>query len=485
MDSATLVTLAFSLLALLVGAVLGWLLASRPEGRLRGARPPPGRPAAAAPGWPRRRTKARPASGSGASPRRWKSAPPASANWRPSWRRPRGARPRTTLRLNAFVADTEKRFTDTFKSLASQILEEKTAKFTATNETKLNELLNPFRERLKDFQKKIEDTHLSETSERRSLKDELKRLMELNQQVSQDTKNLTTALKGEAKTQGTWGEIILERVLEMSGLTRGREYVVQESLVAEDGNRQQPDVRDLPAAQPQPDRGLQGVAGGLRALRQRGDRRGPGRRPSSSTCVSLRNHIKDLSEKNYPALYGLESLDFVLMFVPVEPAFMAAVQADPGLYEAAWREERGAGQPDHADGHGPGGRERVATGAPEPQRHEDCRAGRPHARRVRAFRRRTGEGHGAVPERRRGAGFRGEAGCTPAGATWCAAPTRSASSAPRRRSSCPRTCWRSPTTCRWMPPTTTEPDADAGPDAERPPQPDRTRRRTSPCGTEE
>jgi DNA recombination protein RmuC len=233
------------------------------------------------------------------------------------------------------VADTEKRFTDTFKSLASQILDEKTAKFTATNESKLNELLNPFRERLKDFQKKIEDTHLSETTERRSLKDELKRLMELNQQVSQDTKNLTTALKGEAKTQGAWGEMILERVLQLSGLVRDREYFVQESLVAADGSRQQPDVRIcLPA-----DRNLiVDSKVSLVAYERYASADSDEARAAAvqQHLASLRTHIKGLSEKNYPALYGLESLDFVLMFVPVEPAFMLAVQADPSLYEAAF-----------------------------------------------------------------------------------------------------------------------------------------------------
>jgi len=239
-------------------------------------------------------------------------------------------------RLNAFIADTEKRFTDTFKSLASQILEEKSAKFTATNESKLNELLNPFRERLKDFQKKIEDNHLSETTERRSLKDELKRLMDLTQQVSQDTKNLTNALKGEAKTQGTWGEIILERVLEMSGLARGREYEVQDSRVADDGSRQQPDVViRLP-----PDRNLVVDAKVSLVAFERyasADNDEDRAEALEQHLASVRNHIKGLSEKNYPALYGLESLDFVLMFVPIEPAFLAAVQADTGLYDAAWR----------------------------------------------------------------------------------------------------------------------------------------------------
>ncbi len=238
-------------------------------------------------------------------------------------------------RLNAVIADTRQQFTDTFKALANQILDEKTAKFTATNQSRLNELLTPFRERLQDFQKKIEDTHLSETTERRSLKDELKRLMDLNQQVSQDTRNLTTALKGEAKTQGTWGEVILERVLQMSGLTRGREYDVQDSRLTEGGNRQQPDVLiHLP-----PDRNLivdskVSLVAFERYVNAEGEE--PRAEALAQHLHSLRTHIKSLSEKNYPALYGLESLDFVLMFVPIEPAFLAGVQADPELYESAW-----------------------------------------------------------------------------------------------------------------------------------------------------
>ncbi|MBL8201376.1 MAG: DNA recombination protein RmuC [Chromatiales bacterium] len=335
MDSPALVTLAFSLLALVLGIGLGWLLASRQkatfeerarslEDQLQQARVAQ----AEAEGEARERVRAltegleeRAARISELEARLEVAARSKAEN---------------DARLNAVIADTRQQFTDTFKVLANQILEEKTARFTATNETKLNELLNPFRERLKDFQERIEKTHLTETTERRSLKDELKRLMELNQQVSQDTKNLTTALKGEAKTQGTWGEIILERVLEMSGLVRDREYFVQESLVAADGSRQQPDVRVcLP-----PNRNLivdskvSLVAYERYASAEDDDTR---EAALQQHLVSFRTHIRDLSEKNYPALYGLESLDFVLMFVPVEPAFMAALQADPGLYEAAWR----------------------------------------------------------------------------------------------------------------------------------------------------
>lgn len=239
-------------------------------------------------------------------------------------------------RLNAVIADARQQLTDNFKALASQILDDKTAKFTATNEAKLNELLNPLKERLKEFQGKVEETHLNDVRERSSLKQELKRLMELNQQVSQDAKNLTTALKGEAKTQGTWGEMILERVLQSAGLARDREYVVQESLVADDGSRQQPDVRIcLPDNRNLiVDSKVSLVAYERYASADTDEARA---NALSQHLASLRNHVRSLGEKNYPALYGLDSLDFVLLFVPVEPAFMVAIQADPDLYDSAWR----------------------------------------------------------------------------------------------------------------------------------------------------
>lgn len=334
MEPATLLTLAFCLIALAGGLALGWLLASRPKAvfeeraRLLAGQVEQARAAAMA-----AETVATDKARSLATTLEQRAA--RISELEAELAATRTSQAANEVRLNAFIAETEKRFTDTFKSLASQILEDKTAKFTATNETKLNELLNPFRERLKDFQKKIEDTHLSETTERRSLKDELKRLMDLNQQVSQDTKNLTTALKGEAKTQGTWGEMILERVLADSGLTRGREYEVQDSRVSEDGSRQQPDVViRLP-----PDRNLV-VDAKVSLVAFERYRNAVNEEESAEALaqhlVSVRNHIKGLSEKNYPALYGLESLDFVLMFVPVEPAFLAAVQADTSLYQAAW-----------------------------------------------------------------------------------------------------------------------------------------------------
>ena len=334
MDSGTLLTLAFSLLALICGAVLGWLVASR----LRAVFEERARLLADQ----LQQVQVAQAESDHETGQRVRSL-----NEKLEIRAARISELEAALvsaaqskaendaRLNSVIADTRQQFTDTFKALASQILENTTARFTASNETKLNELLNPFRERLKDFQKKVEDTHLSEITERRSLKDELKRLMDLNQQVSQDTKNLTTALKGEAKTQGNWGEMLLESVLQKSGLTRDREYFVQESLLAADGSRQQPDVRIcLP-----PNRNL--IVDSKVSLvaydrYANADNDGAREMALQQHLLSLRSHIKSLSDKNYPALYGLDSLDFVLMFVPVEPAFMAAVQADPELYETAW-----------------------------------------------------------------------------------------------------------------------------------------------------
>jgi DNA recombination protein RmuC len=239
-------------------------------------------------------------------------------------------------RMKALVDDTEKRFTAAFEALAGKILDEKTRRFTETNHSKLSELLEPFRERIKDFQKKVEDTHLTDVTERRSLKEELKRLMELNQQVSQDAKNLSTALKGEAKTQGTWGEFILERALEDSGLVRGREYDVQDSRQNEAGDRQQPDVV---IRLPEDRRIVVDSKVSLVAFDRYASAEYDADRATAlrDHLLSLRTHIKSLSEKNYPALYGFESLDFTLLFIPIEPAFLVAVQADPDLYGMAWK----------------------------------------------------------------------------------------------------------------------------------------------------
>jgi len=323
MDSPSLAGLAFGLLALAVGLGIGWLVAGRQKAVLE------------------ERSRSREVqlqelrAGLAEAESHARERARRIGELEAEIEAAKRSQAENDARLNAVIADTRQQFTDTFKALASQILDDKTAKFTATNEARLNELLNPLRERLKEFQGKIEETHLTDTRERSSLKQELKRLMELNQQVSQDAKNLTTALKGDAKAQGTWGEMILERVLEASGLVRDREYFVQESLVAADGGRQQPDVRiSLPDNRNLiVDSKVSLVAYERHASAETDEARAVA---LQQHLASLRGHIRALSEKNYPALYGLDSLDFVLLFVPVEPAFMLAIQADPGLYDAAW-----------------------------------------------------------------------------------------------------------------------------------------------------
>jgi DNA recombination protein RmuC len=237
-------------------------------------------------------------------------------------------------RLNGLIAEADKRLADQFKAVAAQILEEKTAKFTETNRSRLDELLTPLRERLQEFQKKVEDTHLAEMQGQSALKGELDRLMRLNQQVSQEAHNLTTALKGESKTQGNWGELILSRALELSGLEAGREYRLQDSGLGDSGQRLQPDVViTLPD-----DRYLIIDAKVSLVAWERytnADDDDAREQALAAHLTSLRNHVRSLGDKDYPQGYGLKTVDFVLLFVALEPALLVALRENPGLYEEA------------------------------------------------------------------------------------------------------------------------------------------------------
>lgn len=223
-----------------------------------------------------------------------------------------------------------------FKNLANEILEEKSKKFSEQNKSSLGELLEPLKTRLSQFQGKVEEVYVQEGKDRTALAEQVKQLMELNRLLSDDAKNLTSALKGSVKTQGNWGELILERVLEASGLRKGQEYVVQQSHTQEDNSRLQPDVviylperRHLVV-----DSKVSLVAyDAFAAAETDADREAA----VKQHLESVRKHMKGLSDKNYQALYGIESLDFVLMFVPIEPAFMAAVTHDRGLFMEAWQ----------------------------------------------------------------------------------------------------------------------------------------------------
>lgn len=233
------------------------------------------------------------------------------------------------------LREAKERMNQEFQGLAQKIFEEKSEKFRQQNQENLGHLLNPLREQLGDFRKQIQDVHVKDSEARASLQTEIHQLKTLNERIAQDALNLTKALKGETKTQGNWGEVILERVLEESGLTRGREYEVQVSLTGEDGRRFQPDVivrlpgnKDVVV-----DAKVSLVAYERYCSAETEEERALALK---NHIASLRAHLKGLSEKNYDTLEGVRSLDFVLLFVPVEAAFLTAVEQDPSLFRDAF-----------------------------------------------------------------------------------------------------------------------------------------------------
>jgi len=234
------------------------------------------------------------------------------------------------------LTEAKAELSNQFKTLASDILEEKARRFAEQNQQNLGTLLDPLRTQLSEFKGKVEEVYVKEGQERFALTEQVRQLMELNKTLSKDAVNLTNALKGSAKTQGNWGELILERVLEASGLEKGRVYHVQVSQRDAAGNLQQPDVViDLPQ-----DRKLVVDAKvSLVAFEQYASADTDDVRAQSvrEHLASVRAHIKGLSAKNYQALYGVKSLDMVVMFVPIEPAFMLAVTSDESLFMEAWQ----------------------------------------------------------------------------------------------------------------------------------------------------
>ena len=236
----------------------------------------------------------------------------------------------------ALLADAKTALSDQFKTLASEILEEKSKRFAEQNQQNLGTLLDPLRTQLSDFKGKVEEVYIKEGQDRSALKEQVRQLMELNRTLSNDASNLTKALKGSAKTQGNWGELILERVLEASGLEKGRVYHVQVSQRDAEGNLQQPDVVvDLPQDRKLVvDAKVSLVAYDRYASSESDEERTVAVR---AHLDSVRAHMKGLSAKNYQQLYGVKSLDMVVMFVPIEPAFMLAVTSDEGLFMEAWQ----------------------------------------------------------------------------------------------------------------------------------------------------
>lgn len=233
------------------------------------------------------------------------------------------------------MQETLEKMNREFRLVANDLLEEKSRKLTDLNSDRLKELLNPFREQLTRFEKRVNETHESRLQDHSALKSELKRLQELNQQISEDATNLTHALKGDVKKMGNWGEMVLEKLLERSGLVRGEEYEVQVALQDEEGRRLQPDVVIY---LPEEKNILIDSKVSLVAYERFINEDNPEKRAVllKEHIASLRRHIKDLSMKNYTGAKGIQSPEFVLMFIPIESSFSLAVREDIELFNEAW-----------------------------------------------------------------------------------------------------------------------------------------------------
>lgn len=237
----------------------------------------------------------------------------------------------------SLLQKAREQMTHEFRNLANEILEQKGRSFSETSRQQLQEILRPLGEKIVSFEKKVEDTYDKEAQQRFALGKEIKALHEANLKISLEADNLARALKGESKTQGIWGEVILERVLEQSGLQKGREYTTQVSLRDDGGRLRQPDVIvhlpdgkdviiDSKVSLTAYESYFSAVDDESRAalLKQH--------------IQSIRTHIKGLSEKNYQNLENVRSLDFVLLFLPVEPAFTLAIHVDDKLFIEAFEQ---------------------------------------------------------------------------------------------------------------------------------------------------
>ncbi|MCP4437888.1 MAG: DNA recombination protein RmuC [Aureispira sp.] len=224
-----------------------------------------------------------------------------------------------------------------FENTANKLLEEKSRRFTEQNQENINAILVPLNEKIKAFEQKVELFYVDENKQRATLAEQLRHLTDLNQVMTKEAKNLTNALKGETKTQGNWGELILERILEKSGLTKGREYMTQSSFQNEEGRRRQP---DLVIHLPNKKHIIIDSKVSLTAYeRYNSDETEDGDKANLKAHInSIKTHVKELSGKNYQQLYGLNSLDFVLMFVPIEPAFILVMQEEPDLFYQAFEQ---------------------------------------------------------------------------------------------------------------------------------------------------
>ncbi|WP_163444706.1 DNA recombination protein RmuC [Flavobacterium columnare] len=233
------------------------------------------------------------------------------------------------------VAQLQEKFTKEFENLANKILEEKSTKFTEQNKENIKNLLSPLHDKIQNFEKKVEDTHKESIDYHAALRQQILGLREMNAQMSKETLNLTKALKGDSKMQGNWGELVLERVLEKSGLEKGREYEVQQSFTNDEGQRLQPDVViNLPDGKKMIVDSKVTLTAYERFINEEDETLKE--QYLKEHVLSLKRHVDQLGEKNYHDLYKIESPDFVLLFVPIEPAFAIALQEDATLYNKAF-----------------------------------------------------------------------------------------------------------------------------------------------------
>ena len=233
------------------------------------------------------------------------------------------------------VEKLQEKFTKEFENLANKILEEKTNKFTEQNKENMKNILSPLQDKIQLFEKKVEDTHKESIDYHAALRQQILGLREMNAQMSKETVNLTKALKGDSKMQGNWGELVLERVLEKSGLEKDREYYVQQAHTSEDGQRVYPDVViNLPDGKKM----IVDSKVSLTAYEKYSNEEDDNLRSSylKEHVNSIKRHVEQLGEKNYQDLYQIESPDFVLLFIPIEPAFAIALNEETTLYNKAF-----------------------------------------------------------------------------------------------------------------------------------------------------
>ena len=241
-------------------------------------------------------------------------------------------------RMNEKSQELEKlqeKFTKDFEIVASKILDEKSNKFTLQNQLSLDKILKPLQEKIQTFEKRVEDTNKEAIDRTSALREQIKNLSALNEQMSQEANNLTKALKGDSKMQGNWGELVLERVLEKSGLEKDREYFIQQSFTTDEGNRVLPDVV---IHLPDHKKMIVDSKVSLRAYERFVNEEDAEQQGVhlKQHLTDLKRHVQQLSDKNYQDLYEIESPDFVLLFIPIEPAFAIAINADNQLYNQAF-----------------------------------------------------------------------------------------------------------------------------------------------------